>query len=505
MIVGSMGFLLWAGTEAFHKSAQQGGSLMAPLADNPAVRAIYGLPTAINTIGGFAVWRVELFVTLLGTVWVALATTRILRGNEETGRLDLVLANPLSLTRATVTSLMSLFTVPVLAALVTGSVLQIAGAQAEGSWLYGVGIGVLVATFLSVATLASQLVPERRRATTLAMAVLFATFVLRMWADGATNAPVARWITPFGWVEQLHAFGTNDLIPLIPLVLAPIILVLLSLLLVSRRDTGAGLVRADDTKTANTRLLSRPLAFSSRRRLAELAGWGVALVVLGLLSGGLAESLVGFQQTQPEAMKLLQQFGMAAAVTPAGFIAIMNVFYAVVLAGYAIACIHADYDDEITNRLDLPYSNRVSRTEWTGSTAATVAVALSLLTFVLGLATWLGSVAANAGLSLGSALSSAANVLPVAILFLGIALLLHGVHPSWTVAVTGVLTIGLYLVDLIGPALSWPTWVVDLSPYHHLALVPAEAPAWEPIGIMLFIALAAGTLGLFSYTRRDLQ
>jgi putative exporter of polyketide antibiotics len=81
---------------------------------------VYGLPTAINTLGGFAVWRVEIFVTLLGTVWMVLATTRVLRGNEETGRLDLVLANPLSLTRATAVSLATIFAVPLLTALVAG-------------------------------------------------------------------------------------------------------------------------------------------------------------------------------------------------------------------------------------------------------------------------------------------------------------------------------------------------------------------------------------------------
>lgn len=503
VIVASVGFLLWAGTDAFHKSAQTGGIMMS-LADNPAVRAIYGLPTAIDTVGGFAVWRVELFVTLLATVWITLATTRILRGNEETGRLDLVLANPLSLILSTATSLLAVLVVPVLAMVLTGAVLQGAGGQAAGSWLFAAGLGLLLATFMGLAALASQLVPERRRATGLAVGVLFATFVLRMWADGSTDAGFVRWLTPFGWLEQLHAFGANDLLPLIPLIVTPLVLVASALVLAARRDTGAGMVRADDTKKANTRLLGKPLAFSSRRRLAELAGWGVAVVVLGLLSGGLAESLVGFGQTQPEAMKTLEQFGMASAVTPGGFIAVMNVFYAVVLAGFAIACIHGDYDDEITNRLDLPYSNRVSRTAWAGSTAATTA-GLVVLTLALGLATWAGSAASGAGLSAGDVRSSAANVLPVPVLFLGMAVLLHGVRPSWTVSVVGILAIGLYLVSLIGPALKWPTWVIDLSPYHHLALVPAETAAWAALGIMIGMAAVGVALGLLSYAHRDLQ
>lgn len=505
VIVASTGLLLWMGVKSFHKSQQSGGGLLAPLADNPAVRAIYGLPTAIDTLGGFAVWRVALFVVLLGTVWVTLATTRVLRGNEETGRLDLVLANPLSLVRATATSLGVVFVVPVLTALLTGAVLQGAGAAAAGSWLYGAGLGLLVATFVGVAALTSQVLPERRRANGLAMGVLFATFVLRMWADGGKHAQWARWTTPFGWLEQLHAFGGNDLLPLIPLVAAPVVLVTLALVLSVERDVGAGMVRAADTKQASTRLLSTPLAFATRRQSGELGAWAAAIAVLGLLSGGLAETLVGFPQSQPEATQLLQQVGMGAAITPGGFIAIMNVFYAVVLSAYAIASVHSDYDDETTSRLDLPYSNRVTRTAWLGSTVVTTMAVLMVLTIVLAFTTWLGASAANAGLTIGDSFAAAANILPIPILFLGLAVLLHGVRPSWAAGTVSVLAIGLYMVELIGPALSWPTWVLDLSPYHHLALVPAETPAWAALVVMLCIAAACGALGLLAYRRRDLQ
>lgn len=505
VIAAATGLLQWLGVAAYHKSQSSGGGLMTAMADIPAMRAVYGLPTAINTLGGFAVWRVELFVTLFGTVWMVLATARVLRGNEETGRLDLVLANPLSLTRATAVSLATIFTVPLLIALVVGSVLQGLDAAAAGSWLYAAGIGLLLATFVAVAALASQLMPERRRVIGLATGVLLATFVIRMWADGSTNGGWARWATPFGWVEQLHAFGGNDLLPLIPLVATPAVLVTAALLLARHRDTGAGMVRAADTKQASTRLLSRPLAFATRRRIGELAAWGAGLVVLGILSGGLSQSYVGFPQKEPESYKLLQQLGMGAAVTPSGFIAIMDALYAVVLVGYAIACIHGDYDDETSNRLDLPYSNPVTRTGWAGSTVVTVTGALIVLTVVLGLATWAGSAMASAGLSAGDSLAAAANVLPAVILFLGIAMLLHGVRPSWAAGVTGVLAIGLFLVEMIGPGMSWPNWLLDLSPFHHLALVPAEPAGWTALVVMLCIAVAAAALGLFSYAHRDLQ
>jgi ABC-2 type transport system permease protein len=507
IVAASAGVLFWLGKTAFDKTQHSaGGGLMLGLADNPAYRALYGLPTAINTVGGFTVWRVQTFVMLIGTVWIILATTRVLRGNEETGRLDLVLANPLSLTGATVSSLLALAGIPVLTGVVTGAVLQGLGAPAAGSWLYAAGICLLLATFLALSALTAQLVPERRRAAGIAGAVLFGLFLVRMYADGAKSGAWARWATPFGWVEQLHAFGGNDLLPLLPLIATPVVLIAVAMVLLRRRDADAGVFRAADSKqNASTRLLSRPLAFATRRRLGEVLAWGVGVALLGVMWGGLSHSLVGLARTQPQTAKTLQQAGLGVILTPTGFIAVMDVFTAVVLALYALTCIHGDYDDEINARLDLPYSNRVTRTNWAGSTLMTGAVALVALTALLGFFTWAGSEWASAGVSVGDSFSAAANVLPVVAVFLGLAMLLHGVLPSWTAGVIGALAVGLYMVELIGPALRWSHWLLDLSPYHHLALVPTASPAWAALGIMIGIGVAASAAGLFGYAHRDLR
>jgi putative multiple sugar transport system permease protein len=45
--------------------------------------------------------------------------------------------------------------------------------------------------------------------------------------------------------------------------------------------------------------------------------------------------------------------------------------------------------------------------------------------------------------------------------------------PRLTVAIPATVTVVGSLVTLLGPALSWPAWVLNLSPFTHLALVPA--------------------------------
>ena len=60
-----------------------------------------------------------------------------------------------------------------------------------------------------------------------------------------------------------------------------------------------------------------------------------------------------------------------------------------------------------------------------------------------------------------------------------------------------------YLVTLLGPGLSWPDWVLNVSPFTHLALVPAE-PWGATAGIVLTcLGLLFFGAGLLAFQPRD--
>ena len=69
--------------------------------DNPAVRMINGVPYALDTAAGFALWDAGWIWQLILAVWAILTTTRFLRGEEDLDRVDLVLAGPVRATRVT--------------------------------------------------------------------------------------------------------------------------------------------------------------------------------------------------------------------------------------------------------------------------------------------------------------------------------------------------------------------------------------------------------------------
>ena len=78
-----------------------------------------------------------------------------------------------------------------------------------------------------------------------------------------------------------------------------------------------------------------------------------------------------------------------------------------------------------------------------------------------------------------------------------------GLLPRLTVAIPVTVTVVGYIVTLLGPALSWPAWVLDVSPFTHLALVPAVPWAATSGLVMTCLGLVLLSVGLLAFSRRD--
>jgi ABC-2 type transport system permease protein len=94
-------------------------------------------------------------------------------------------------------------------------------------------------------------------------------------------------------------------------------------------------------------------------------------------------------------------------------------------------------------------------------------------------------------------------VAPVLVL-VALTWLAYGLSPPW--AGVGWLALTFCVVVLFfGELLQLPGWLVDLSPFTHLALVPAESFAWGPVLWQLALAVVLGVAGTAALRRRDLR
>ena len=61
-----------------------------------------------------------------------------------------------------------------------------------------------------------------------------------------------------------------------------------------------------------------------------------------------------------------------------------------------------------------------------------------------------------------------------------------------------------FLWDLVGSLLGVPKWLVELTPFAHVGLVPVQPFRSGAAAIMLAIGLAAALVALAAFRRRDL-
>jgi ABC-2 type transport system permease protein len=81
--------------------------------------------------------------------------------------------------------------------------------------------------------------------------------------------------------------------------------------------------------------------------------------------------------------------------------------------------------------------------------------------------------------------------------------LAYGLQPRWA-GVGWLLLTFCVVVMLFGELLHFPDWLKSLSPFSHLALVPAQSFAWAPVIWLLVIAAAVGASGFAALRHRDL-
>jgi ABC-2 type transport system permease protein len=101
-------------------------------------------------------------------------------------------------------------------------------------------------------------------------------------------------------------------------------------------------------------------------------------------------------------------------------------------------------------------------------------------------------------------IGAGANCLPIALVFLGLGGLAFALVPRATTGFTYGLILVAFVWELFGSLLDLPSWTVDLTPFHQVALVPAESFKAVAALVMVGIAVLAMLVSVRLFERRDL-
>lgn len=478
--------------------------MVARFGEDPAVRILTGMPAG-TSIGALVVWDNGWMIQLIVGVWVVVTASRLLRGDEDTGRSELVLAGPLRARSALGAQLAVLLAACVVVGTALGVAIAAAGTAGVGSVLYGAQVAGFAAVHLGLTAVLSQVLPSRGRVVGVASSALFAAVLLRMVGNSADARAWVHWLTPLGWADKLEPYADDRWQVLLIPVTVTAVLAVAALLLRGRRDHGAGLLGERRTERSRLVGLSSPMAFAARSTAGTLVSWAVGLASFGVVGGLMLPAMNEFLESDPGYAELLAAFGFDLTDVTRGYISMMAVMAGVTLSLFVVWRIGAARTEEATERLEQILVRPVRRVRWLGGHLLLAVASLLVLVAVEVAALWGTAQAVDAELSLTDTAAAALNPLPAVAVVLGLAVLLLGLAPRWVVPVGATTAMLLYVVELLGPALEWPEWVLAVSPFHHLAVVPVEDYDTAAGVGLLAVAVLLTTVGVVAFRRRDLR
>lgn len=227
----------------------------------PEFLAFFGGMTAINTPAGFLDSQLAMLPVILG-IFAVLAGSALLADDEESGRLDLIMAHPvsrLSLFGGRVAAFVAA-TLAILTLCWLGFVIPLNGSSMDVSWgqmaLPLLSTFAVVLVFGMIALLLSMLLSSRRNAAASAGGVMVAGFFLSGFANlNADLKPVARAL-PYEYFQGGFAINGLNVAWFWGLLAVSALFAALAAWLFQRRDIRVG--GEGDAGWSRPRFLSKP-------------------------------------------------------------------------------------------------------------------------------------------------------------------------------------------------------------------------------------------------------
>jgi len=469
---------------------------------------LLGPVSSVDTVGGYTNYKCFVFLTTIGALWAILASTRLLRGEEETGRWQLVLAGNTRAPRATVATLAGLGTAIAVMFCGTTAIMLLVGRSPDIGFgvgetvLYGLSITIAPLVFTAVGAVTSQLGRTRRLATGLGIGVFGLMFVLRMIADSGPRAQWLLWLTPFGWTELTRPLTQNDPWPLLPAAATVIGLCVVGAVLASRRDTGDGVLASRDVSPLRPFGLGSPFGLAARLELPVLGAWCAGAAAAGFAFGIIAKLTT---TTAPGSLgETLGKFGVEGSFANQYF-GVAFLLVATIVALLPAGQIGAAFEEETSGRLEHLLVRPTRRAMLLGGRLVLGSAGIVGAAVLAGLAAWFGAKTQGVDLALRTLVGAGLNVVPTALVALGIGALTLSVAPRAAVRSVYGIVLGSLLVDLLGSMVPSVSWMSHLSLFHYMALAPAQRSDAETLVITVASAGALCVLSMVLFGRRDIQ
>ena len=504
--IGLAGFYFAHAVQAITDTEEELVSLAAMYAD-PVGRMMVGPGFGMDapTYERFYAGGYALFLYILIALFSLFTVIRHTRAEEQTGRAELVRANVVG-RHATMTAALIL---TLIANALAAALILLAGVSASyaaaGSALVaaaGLAVGVF---FAGAATVTAQLSESSRGASAMAGGLLALAYLVRMGGDAAeVGGSGLSWASPLGWSQQTAPFVHDHWSPLLLLAGAGVALIALGYWLSTKRDVEASLLPSRLGRAEAKPSLGTPVGLAFRTLKGGLRGWGIALLLIGLMFGSYAQTIVDAADSLPAEISQI----FVGEDMMLGYLAYMAVFMAVFIAAAGVSGLSQLRGEEVKGRAEYGMSAPVGRIAWLGSHLLVLIVGLVLILCLVGLGMGVGAAATleeGGGQYFAQLFLAGLLQTPAVLAVVGIVTALFGWLPRAASAVGWVLIGFGGVMTSFGGLLDLPGAVVEFNVFGHLAEYPVQEIDWAPVLWLSAIGVVGIALGLIGWSRREVN
>lgn len=520
-LLGGLMIVAGAGVGTVYKTAATRHDLAALATDlsaqSPVLRGLVGNPINVGTIGGYVMWKYGPVLVFIACLWSIVALSGTLAGEARQGSLEMVAVSPFGRRRLALEKLAAHLTALTGALVILGLATAIATSAfatlpgdaipPAGSIGFALWVGLLALASGSVAFALGPFI-GRGAAGWVAGVWLFGGYLLngyRALVPGLSGVADLSW---FSWTaNHVPLAGLYDWPSLIPVAVASVVLLAIGVEGFARRDLGAtSALRTPPLPAALLGVrgaIGRAFADRVPSALAWALGLGFFGFVMAAASGSLTAAFHGMSQSTLQIFHaVLPGYDLTSA---GGLLQFIFVALGYIVVGFCASMLVGGWaSDETSGRLELLLATPLSRVRWAVSGAIGVYLALAVMTAVLAVAIGLGALAAGSNAATPMEGSIVLGLYAAAVAGVGFAV--GGLFRT-TIAgeVVALVVIATFLIDLLAPALKWPTWVHGVALTSHLG--QPMVGVWDGAGITacIVVAVAGLAIGAFGVHRRDMQ
>jgi ABC-2 type transport system permease protein len=490
-----------------YKTPADLASLASTVRHDAALLFIYGQLHG-HSLGAITTWRYLVYSALTAGLMSIFLVIRHTRADEEAGRLELVGSTVVGRHAALTAALLLALLANVVGFMLTFVIFVVFGMPAAGALAYGLGQAGCGLVFAAIAAVAAQVSGTARGARGIAITLLGVVFLLRGVGDSGASHGLTwlTWLSPIGWAEEVRPFAGDRWWVLVVPLAAIAAGTAAAFALAGRRDAGAGLVQQRPGSATAGRLLAGPFGLVWRLERATLAGWSAGFLIAGLAIGVVGNGIGKLLGSGGGAIeKGLLRIGGQSALTNA-YLAACMALLALVAAAYATGVVLRLRTAEADGLAEPILASPVSRYRWSASTllmtvAGTAAV---LVVGGIGMGLGFGLATSDVGTWVSRLIGAGLVQLPAALCLAGLACLLVGLVPQWSIGL-GWAAVGICgLIGLFGPAVQLSQKVLDIFPFTHTPKLPGGEFSATPVIWLCVAALIMTAVGVVGLRRRDI-